>query len=122
MCLKFDPQSLLLATGSLDHTMKVWDVDSGKEYLSLEKHTGEVVNLEFSSDGDKLVSSSFDGTALLWDLRTGKPVQRYEGHSAELSNSVFNFGGELVATSSLDKYIDFLLEHAGYGTSEQLNA
>ena len=94
---------MLLATGSLDNTVKIWDVESGKEYLSLEKHSGEVVSVEFSSDGDKVVSSSFDGTAIVWDLRSGDVIQHMKDHKSELSNAIFNFGAELMATSSLDK-------------------
>lgn len=77
-------------------------MDSGKQYLSLEKHEAEVVNVEYGCDGDKLLSSSFDGTARLWDVRTGKNTLTFQGHSLELSNAVLNFSEDLVATGSLD--------------------
>lgn len=35
MCLAFNPQSTLVATGSMDATAKLWDVESGEEVATL---------------------------------------------------------------------------------------
>lgn len=35
VCLGFDPHGLLVATGSMDHTAKLWDVEHGKELFNL---------------------------------------------------------------------------------------
>lgn len=35
VCISFDPQSVMVASGSMDHTAKLWDVETGKEILSL---------------------------------------------------------------------------------------
>ena len=66
VCLAFDPHSLLVATGSMDHTAKLWDVEQGKELFSLDGHKAEIVSLNFNTDGDKLMTSSFDNTASLY--------------------------------------------------------
>jgi dynein assembly factor with WDR repeat domains 1 len=71
VCLAFDPHSLLVATGSMDHTAKLWDVEQGKELFSLDGHKAEIVSLNFNTDGDKLMTSSFDNTAKIWDVMTG---------------------------------------------------
>ena len=39
VCLGFDPHGLLVATGSMDHSAKIWDVEQGKELFSLDKHS-----------------------------------------------------------------------------------
>lgn len=35
VCLSFNPQSTLIATGSMDHTAKLWDVEKGNEVRTL---------------------------------------------------------------------------------------
>lgn len=73
VCLSFDPHGMLVATGSMDNTAKIWDVESGVEVEdhpihNLEGHHAEIVSLHFNTDGDKLLTASFDNTAKIWDV------------------------------------------------------
>lgn len=47
----FDPQGERLASGSADHTVKVWDAQSGKLLRTLEGHTAHIAIVGFSPDG-----------------------------------------------------------------------
>jgi dynein assembly factor with WDR repeat domains 1 len=69
--LTFDPHGNLLATGAMDNMAKLWDVETGKEYVTLKGHESEVVSLNFSAEGDRIITGSFDATAKIWDIRTG---------------------------------------------------
>jgi dynein assembly factor with WDR repeat domains 1 len=69
--LAFDPNGVLVATGSMDHTAKLWDVEHGKELFNLAGHNAEIVSLSFNTDGDKIMTSSFDHTAKIWDVMSG---------------------------------------------------
>jgi hypothetical protein len=51
-----------LFSGSEDRTIKVWDLEAGKEILTLRGHTGEVLSLPLSGYGKRLVSGSQDKT------------------------------------------------------------
>jgi WD40 repeat protein len=51
-----------LFSGSSDQTIKVWDLEAGKETLTLRVLTGGVNSLASSADGKRLVSGGFDGT------------------------------------------------------------
>jgi len=62
---------MLLATGSMDQTAKIWDLETGKEVATLKGHTGEIVSLNFSAEGDRIITGSFDFTARIWDTNTG---------------------------------------------------
>jgi dynein assembly factor with WDR repeat domains 1 len=62
---------MLVATGSMDHTAKLWDVETGQEIFNLAGHKAEIVSLHFNTDGDKLLTASFDNTAKIWDVCTG---------------------------------------------------
>ncbi len=57
-----------LFSGSADSTIKVWDLESGKETLTLRGHTLEVFSLALSTDGKRLFSGSGDGTIKVWDV------------------------------------------------------
>jgi dynein assembly factor with WDR repeat domains 1 len=85
----FDPHKNFLATGSMDQTCKLWDLETGKEHSTLKGHEGEIVSLNFNNDGDKILTGSFDGTAIvhffsyrqIWDTRTGEPIHLLQGHT-----------------------------------------
>ena len=54
---------------------------------SLKGHTGEIVSLNFNSDGDKIITGSFDKTAIIWDTQTGKLIHKLEDHTGEISST-----------------------------------
>jgi WD40 repeat protein len=49
-------------TSSQDQTIRLWDVETGREVLILRGHTAPVSDIAFSPDGVHLASASYDGT------------------------------------------------------------
>ena len=54
---------LLLASGSYDHTARIWDVDTGECRRVLEGHTDRVYGVAFAPDASRLATASLDRTA-----------------------------------------------------------
>jgi WD40 repeat protein len=51
--------------------VQIWDVRRWRTPVTLEGHTREITDIDFSSDGSRIASSSTDGTVRLWDCNTG---------------------------------------------------
>jgi WD40 repeat protein len=56
-CLAYSHDGKRLVTGSDDENVKVWDVTTGQEVLTLSGHSRPISGVAFSRDGRRLVSS-----------------------------------------------------------------
>jgi len=52
----------MLATGSMDNTARLWDVETGESLHTLLSHEAEIVSLDFDTQGNKIITGSFDNT------------------------------------------------------------
>ena len=66
--LEFSPDGSILASGSVDRTVRTWDIATGTEVDRFEGHAGSLVALEFDPDGETLYTSADDSRVLAWDL------------------------------------------------------
>src|SRR6059058_438720 len=69
----FSPNGEVLATGSFDNTIKLWDFKTGKEKFTLKGHTNAIYCVAFSPNGELLASASQDKTIRLWNVKDGTP-------------------------------------------------
>jgi len=97
--------SSLLASGSSDHTVKLWDAVTGKELATFSAHSESVASVAFSPDGTRLASGSEDATVKLWDVVSGKVVASFSGHSAGVASVSFSPDGTKLASGSSDKTV-----------------
>ncbi|SPO01004.1 probable sulfur controller-2 protein [Cephalotrichum gorgonifer] len=96
LCLQFDDN--VLATGSYDTTIKIWNIETGEEMHTLRGHTSAVRTLQF--DGNKLISGSLDNTIKIWNWQTGECVNTLQYHTGGVIT--LHFEGHWLASGSTD--------------------
>ena len=90
------PDGRLVAAGSLDTVVRIWDVQTGQLVERLKGHRDSVYSVAFTPDGKGLVSGSLDKTLKYWDVRPilrGREGPGLSGHGVPPSSSGKNGPG-----------------------------
>jgi WD40 repeat protein len=103
--VSFSPDGSLLASGSVDKTIKLWRVSDGSLVRTLKGFLGFVSSVSFSPEGSLLASGNFDGTIKLWRVSDGSLVRTLTGHTGAVMSVLFSPDGSLLASGSVDKTI-----------------
>jgi len=101
----------LLVTGSDDKSLRVWDLDTGKQVGEpLLGHDAEVRSIAASPDGRWIVSGGRNGSILVWEVGTNKrelkrvPIS-VNGHDENVMSVVFAPDSETFASASRDEMV-----------------
>ncbi|KAI0857197.1 quinon protein alcohol dehydrogenase-like superfamily [Xylaria cubensis] len=97
-CLQFDDN--MLATGSYDATIKIWNIEKGEVVRTLQGHTMGIRALQF--DDRMLVSGSLDGTVKIWNWRTGACINTLNHQGGVIT---VHMEGDFLASGSMDRSI-----------------
>ena len=92
----------ILATGSADKTIQLWNIKDSRNPLHVTKplhitqplhiltgHIAQITAMDFSVSGEFLASGSSDKTVRLWDVETGQHRHTFTGHTGEIGAVTF---------------------------------
>lgn len=98
-----------VASGGLDHKIRVWDLNSGREKLQI--NVGEDDNNAKGSvyalcvQGAIMASGGPESVVRLWDPSSGKRITKFVGHTDNIRDILISQDGETVMTASSDQTV-----------------
>ena len=110
-CLEFKStdNTVYLASGSWDKTVKIWDLSECDACTRLKgPHEGAVTSLTWckkTNEYDLLATTSADKTSCLWNCKTGKKLAQLSGHDGWALDCSFSADSRTLATASWDSNI-----------------
>jgi len=107
------PSSQILASGSLDDTVRLWNLQKGELLTTLTGHQKGINAIVISPDGRSLTSASDDYTLKIWNIN-GTLIRTLTGHSRDVNAVAITPNGQILATGAEDRTIR--LWHMGLGT------
>jgi WD40 repeat protein len=98
-CVAFRPDGRQLATGANDHSVMIWDVDTGQSLHTILGHKKTVHAVVYSPDGSRLASVAEDGSLRLDDPHSGETLWSQPGHSVTAAALAFRPDGKQLAVA-----------------------
>lgn len=104
--IAWSPDNMLLASGSADKTIILWNANHGTQESVLKGHSLGLTSVAFSPNGYSLVSSSYDKSIRIWSLKTGSQMYIIQqGHSDFVYSVAYSADGHQIVSASNDNTI-----------------
>jgi len=76
--VQFSPDSKIIISWDKDKTLRIWNVENGKELITFSRNiTYAITSVMVSPNGKRLLFGSYDGSVRLWDIATNKEIARF---------------------------------------------
>ena len=93
------PDSRFLASGSVDATIKLWDLVTGRLVRTFEGHRSTVTSIVATPDGRHLITGSHDGTIKLWETASGRLLKSFGRHPLGVSSIASTLDGRHIISA-----------------------
>ncbi|MBE9129858.1 MULTISPECIES: WD40 repeat domain-containing protein [unclassified Coleofasciculus] len=103
--LAMSPDGQILASGSLDKNIKLWNLSTSNNTHTLCGHVEGVLCLAISPDGQILASGGFDQTIKLWRLDSGQLLYTLKGHEGSVRSLAITPDSQTLISASFDQTI-----------------
>lgn len=100
--LAISPDQQLLASGSHDTQVMLWDLVSREIQLTLSGHSSAVHALAFTPNARYIASGGDDLFITIWDTQTGEAIETLSGHAQSVNDLVFTSDSQRLISASAD--------------------
>ena len=100
--MAISPEGLLLAAGSWDTNLRIWNTRNGELVKVIEDLPVAMFGVAFNPDGRSFADAGVDGTVYIWDARTWKLDRKLAGQPEMISASAFSADGKTLATGGFN--------------------
>ena len=101
-CIAITPDARIAVSGGRDHTVRVWDIETGGQLHLFSGHDGPVNAVAISADGNTVVSAGNDHTLRRWDLTVGCETTTLVAHSGPVT--AVSIGGDGATAVSASRH------------------
>jgi WD40 repeat protein/mono/diheme cytochrome c family protein len=101
----FAPEGRRALVAGADRSLRLVDVEAGRELRRLVGHTASVWSVAFAPDGRRALSGGLDGTMRLWDTTTGQELRRFDGHLSLVAGVAFSPDGRRALSAGYDQSV-----------------
>lgn len=104
----YSPDGKFVASASADRTVKIWELEEGREVLTLRIDEGYATSVQFAANSKELLvgGGSYDiGELKIYDLETATVVTEFKGHEEYAWNAEFSSDGKRVFSASFDQTV-----------------
>ena len=101
----FSPSGTLVASGSADNDVKLWNAKDGSRMATLSLHDRPVYSVTFSPESSFLASGAFDNKVALWNTSTGRLITEMDEHDAPVCAVAFSPTCRVLASAGSDDVV-----------------
>src|SRR5262245_15326406 len=102
MAIAWSPDGKLVASGSEDRTIQVWDAATGAHVVTYTGHHDGVSAVAWSPDGQYIASGALDATTQVWGARTGRALSTYQGQHGTVNTISWSPDSAMITSGSDD--------------------